>query len=180
MSTSKRFMVLVPLVSIFAALSLSAMAQQPPPKKPAPKAAPVRPVGPMGHPGPTGHPGPMGHGGPIGHGGPGMAGIHHRFDPHHFDRAAWGLGRAYPYACRWGRCGYWWWADGYWYFYDRPLAGPPEVISEFAYDEQGNLVPVTVEASPPPPPGPPVVYGPPPVYVPPPPPIVCVGPLCVR
>jgi len=171
MKKSMRLMVLVPVVSMFAALSLSATAQQPPPKKPAPKAA----VGP--HPGPVvpgrqigPHPGPRG---------PGIVGIHHRFDPHHFDRAAWGLGRAYPYGCRWERCGYWWWADGYWYFYDRPFAGPPEVVSEVAYDEQGNLVPVEPAPAPPPPVG----YVPPPppvVFVPPPPPALCIGPLCVR
>ena len=161
MSTSKRFMVFVPLVSIFVALSLSAMAQEPP-KKPAAKAPAVQPRGQV-KPGPMAgpHPGPRG---------PGMAGMHHRVDPHHFDRAAWGLGRAYPYGCRWGRCGYWWWADGYWYFYDQQFAGSPEVVSEVAYDEQGNLVPV--EAAPPPavgyaPPPPPVGYMPPP---PPPPP----------
>jgi hypothetical protein len=67
---------------------------------------------------------------------------YHRFDPRHFDRHLWGLGHAYPYGCRWGRCGYWWLADGYWYFYDHPLYGPPELVSEVAYDEQGNLVPV--------------------------------------
>ena len=35
---------------------------------------------------------------------------HRRFDPHHFDHRLWALGRAYPHGCRWGRCGYWWWA----------------------------------------------------------------------
>ena len=51
-------------------------------------------------------------------------------------------GARIPDGCRWGRCGYWWWADGYWYFYVPPLYGPPEVVSEVAYDEQGNLVPL--------------------------------------
>jgi hypothetical protein len=96
---------------------------------------------------------------------------HGRFDPHHFDRHLWGLGRAYPYGCRWGRCGYWWWADGYWYFYDHPLSGPPEAVSEFAYDDQGNLVPLEgaepVAAAPPPaepmPPPPPPPAAPNPV-----------------
>ena len=89
---------------------------------------------------------------------------HRRFDPHHFDHRLWALGRAYPHGCRWGRCGYWWWADGYWYFYGQPLNGPPAVVSDIAYDEQGNLVPV--EAAMPVPPG-----GPPgPAGMPPPPP----------
>ena len=104
---------------------------------------------------------------------------HRRFDPHHFDHRLWALGRAYPHGCRWGRCGYWW-ADGYWYFYDHPLNGPPEAVSEIAYDEQGNLVPMDAAVPgppgpagmPPPPPGamgppPPTAMGPPP---PPPPP----------
>jgi hypothetical protein len=79
---------------------------------------------------------------------------HARFDPRHFDHRLWALGRAYPCGCRWERCGYWWWADGYWYSYDHALAGPPEMVSEVAYDEQGNLVPVEgagpVAAAPPP------------------------------
>jgi hypothetical protein len=97
---------------------------------------------------------------------------HRRFDPHHFDHRAWALGRAYPHGCRWGRCGYWWWADGYWYFYDQPLNGPPPMVSEIAYDDQGNLVPMDAAMGPPPgpgamPPPPPGAMGPPP---PPPPP----------
>jgi len=90
---------------------------------------------------------------------------HHRFDPHHFDHRVWALGRAYPYGCRWGRCGYWWWADGYWYFYDHPVNGAPELVSEVAYDEQGNLMPVEAAG--------PMVAAPPmaaPAPVPPPPP----------
>ncbi|HEY1982364.1 MAG TPA: hypothetical protein VGH13_20000 [Xanthobacteraceae bacterium] len=91
--------------------------------------------------------------GPDPHGGP-MRHDHARFDPHHFDHHMWALGRAYPYSCRWGRCGYWWWADGYWYAYDQALVGPPDVVSEVAYDDQGNVVPVgPVAAVPPPPPG---------------------------
>jgi hypothetical protein len=114
---------------------------------------------------------------------------HRRFDPHHFDHRLWALGRAYPHGCRWGRCGYWWWADGYWYFYGQPLNGPPAVVSDIAYDEQGNLVPVEAAmpvppggppgpaGMPPPPPGamgrpppPPEAMGPPPPPPPPPPP----------
>jgi hypothetical protein len=92
---------------------------------------------------------------------------HARFDPRHFDRHLWALGRAYPYGCRWGRCGYWWWADGYWYSYDHALAGPPDVVSEVAYDDQGNVVPVEVAV----PVAPPVAVAvPPPEPVPPPPP----------
>jgi hypothetical protein len=106
---------------------------------------------------------------------------HRRFDPHHFDHRAWALGRAYPHGCRWGRCGYWWWADGYWYFYDQPLNGPPGMVSEIAYDEQGNLVPMDPSmAGPPgpgmPPPGPGMPPPPPGAMGPPPPPGAMMGP----
>ena len=131
MSRSRRFTVFVPVVSIFAALSLSAMAQEPP-KKPPPKAPTVQQKGPVG-PGPqVGH-GPPGHGGP-----PARAVEHHPMgrDPGHWtdrDRYAWGHGNWRPYGCHFGRCGYWWWADGYWYFYDHPMEGPPVEVSEYAY-----------------------------------------------
>ena len=133
MSRSRRFTVFVPVVSIFAALSLSAMAQEPP-KKPPPKAPTVQQRGPVG-PGPqVGH-GPPGHGGP-----PARAVEHHPMgrDPGHWtdrDRYAWGHGNWRPYGCHFGRCGYWWWADGYWYFYDHPMEGPPVEVSEYAYPD---------------------------------------------
>jgi hypothetical protein len=153
-------MLIVPLLSVFMALSLSAIAQEPEPKKPPPKGA-VQQKGPV-KPG-TKNFGPAG----VARG----VAAHRRIDPRQVDRRLWGQGRAYPYGCRFGRCGYWWWVDGYWYFYDQPFNGPPEVVSEFAYDEQGNLVPVVVETTP-------QIL--PPVVVPPRPPVVCVGPLCVR
>jgi hypothetical protein len=126
MNKPARFMIVVPLLSMFTATSLSAVAQEP--RRGEPRAA--------------------------------MHYAHRRFDPHHFDHRLWALGRAYPHGCRWGRCGYWWWAGGYWYFYDQPLNGPPAAVSEIAYDEQGNLVPV--EAAMPVPPGPPGPEGMPP------------------
>jgi hypothetical protein len=103
---------------------------------------------------------------------------HRRFDPHHFDHRLWALGRAYPHGCRWGRCGYWWWADGYWYFYGQPLNGPPAVVSDIAYDEQGNLVPVEAAMPVPPggPPGPAGMPPPPPGAMGPPPPPEAMGP----
>ena len=58
--------------------------------------------------------------------------------------------------------------DGYWYFYDHPLNGPPEAVSEVAYDEQGNLVPM--EAAMPGPLGPAGMLPPPPGAMGPPPP----------
>ena len=132
MNRPARFIIVVPLLFMFTATSLSALAQEP--RRGEPRAA--------------------------------MHYAHRRFDPHHFDHRLWALGRAYPHGCRWGRCGYWWWADGYWYFYDQPLNGPPTVVSEIAYDEQGNLVPGPAAMPPIPPsamgPPPPAAMGPPP------------------
>jgi hypothetical protein len=137
MNRPARCMIVVPLLSMFTATSLSALAQEP--RRGEPRAA--------------------------------MHYAHHRFDPRHFDHRLWALGRAYPHACRWGRCGYWWWANGYWYFYDQPLNGPPPVVSEIAYDEQGNLVPV-----PPGPPGPGAMPPAPPSAAMGPPPPAAMGP----
>ena len=148
MNRPARFMIAVPLLSAFMATllatSLAALAEEP--KRPS---GPPRPAAAVRY-------------------------EHRRFDPRHFDHRLWALGRPYPYGCRWGRCGYWWWADGYWYFYDHPLAGPPEVVSEFAYDEQGNVVPVEAAVAPvaPPPPRLAVEVPPPP---PPPPPNPVAG-----
>jgi hypothetical protein len=147
MKIFKHLWVLVAVVSIFAGLLLSAMAQEPPPRKPpavpqksqAKPGPPTRPAA-IGRPSPTG---PAAIGRPVA---PHPLGVARRFDPRHFDRHAWGRGRAYPYGCRWGRCGYWWWVDGSWYFYDRPFVEVPEEVSPFAYDEQGNLVPVAGDA----------------------------------
>jgi hypothetical protein len=72
-------------------------------------------------------------------------------DPRHWtsrDRAAWHGGHAY-HGCRFDRCGNWWWADGYWYFYDYPVFGPPELVSEVAYDDQGNPAMAEKSATPP-------------------------------
>jgi hypothetical protein len=154
MNRLSRFTLVVPLLSMFAANSLSALAEEPRRGEPPRAAARVY--------------------------------AHRRFDPHHFDHRLWALGRAYPRGCRWGRCGYWWWADGYWYFYDQPLNGPPAVVSEIAYDEQGNLVPVDAAMPGAPgsagvPPVPPAAMGPPPplpgaMGPPPPPPPPPPGP----
>ncbi len=152
MSTFGRFMVLVPLAAIFAATSLSAMAEEP--KKPPAKSGPVKP----GHRGPAAaHPG-------VKPGARGPGGPHHAFDRDrgHWDqgqRDAWAHGRWYPYGCRFGRCGYWWWADGYWYFYDHPMEGPPVEVSEYAYPDDPSSPPPPpqgyAEPAPPPPPPPP-------------------------
>jgi hypothetical protein len=87
------------------------------------------------------------------------------------EHEVWRGGRWRPYECRFGRCGYWWLAGGYWYFYDHPMQGPPVEVSLVYYEDPD------VEPGPP---GPVYVSPPGPVYVPPPPPVVCIGPLCVR
>jgi hypothetical protein len=144
MSRSKRFMVFVPVVTIFAALSLSAMAQEPP-KTPAQKAPTVQQKGPV-------RPGPQVNRPAQRSGGPGQMarGPHFDHDPHHWsdrDRRAWSGGHWRPYECRFGRCGYWWSADGYWYWYDHPMDGPPGVVSDVEFPD------ASVEQVPAPPPG---------------------------
>jgi len=156
MSKSTRFTVLVPVVLVSAALSLSAMAQEPP-KKPEQKGPTVQQHGPT-------KPGPQVNRSPQRPGMPGAIarGTHFDHDPAHWserDRRAWSGGHWRPYECRFGRCGYWWSADGYWYWYDHPAEGPPVVVSDVEYPD---APPAEVQA---PPPG--AAYVPPP---PPPPP----------
>lgn len=175
MGRSKRFMVmvLVPLVAIFAAASLSATAEEP--KKPPAKSGPAKP---LGHRGPA-----AAHPGLKGPGARGPGGPHHAFDRDrsHWgqrQREAWAHGRWYPYGCRFGLCGYWWWADGYWYYYAQPLEGPPDVVSDRAYPDQS--APPDEEAPPDQPPPPAVYpYGAPVVPVPV-LPLPCIGPFCLR
>jgi hypothetical protein len=165
MRKSARFTLVIPLLSAFTALSLSAaLAEEP--KKPAPKAQAIQPKGP-----PRGAPGSQVKGSPQGRGGARQManrGRHFDHDRSHWserDRAAWSGGHWRPYECRFGRCGYWWSADGYWYWYDHPMDGPPDVISDVEYADDPNA-----QLSPPP--GgvlPPVVIERPPV---------CVGPVC--
>ncbi len=179
MNKSKHLLLSLSLVSIFAAMSLLALAEEQTVKKPAPKAQAVRPKGPAveSHP-PTapGHPivgpGPhtvVGSGHPLV--GPGGRGITANRGPHFVhdrslwgdrERRAWAGGHWRPYECRFGRCGYWWMADGYWYFYDHPLEGPPDVVSDIEYAD-----PSIEQVAAPPPGG---EYAPPPLGPPPPPP----------
>jgi hypothetical protein len=187
---------IVPLISIFTALSVSALAQQPPnphgPQKPGPqKAAPVqrgpavgaRPGGP-----PQGaRPGPQ-----QGYrqGGPQPAyrqgGSRPGFAAHGpIERRTWGAyayrGRlgwdrgAWRHEWRNGRYGWWWDVGGAWYFYEQPIYPYPTVVSDLEVVEDPDAAegpppdgepPPEAGAYPPPPPG---AYPPPPaVYVPPP------------
>ena len=166
MNKSKHLLLSLSLVSIFAAMSLSALAEEQAVKKPAPKAQVVQPKGPVvgSHPSMApGHPmvGPgqhaiVGSGHPMG--GPGGRGITANRGPHfvhdrsHWgdrERRAWTGGHWRPYECRFGRCGYWWMADGYWYFYDQPMEGPPDVVSDIEY----ALLGCSIEQVAAPPPG---------------------------
>jgi len=100
------------------------------------------------------------------------------------ERALW-VGGRWHHEQRFGRYGYWWEVNGAWYFYDQPMDGPPDYVSEVEYGDDG-LDPNAGPDGPdmgdgPMPPGPPVVYAPQPYYPPPPPPpVVCIGPLCIR
>jgi hypothetical protein len=169
------------LVSIFTAMSLSAFAEEQAVKKPAPKTQAIQPKGPAvgSHP-PTGTSRPMvgpgqhaivGSGHPMA--GPGGQGVSASRGPHFaHDRSLWGDrerrswvgGHWRPYECRFGRCGYWWMADGYWYFYDHPMEGPPDVVSDIEYADpsieqvaapspDGEYAPPPPGPPPPPPPG---------------------------
>ena len=74
----------------------------------------------------------------------------HRFNEEDFGRWRGGQWRN---SCFAGRCGWWWFSGGQWYFYDRPEYPYPLYVSEFAYVEPVPVVPAA----------------PPPVYVVPPP-----------
>jgi hypothetical protein len=179
-------MVAVSLAAIFAGLPLSAMAQQsnqPQNKKPAVQGQPNRVQGlpkqaPRGGPTPAAQirgPGPRGqvhaahaigeHGYRFRGAGQGRRAVG-TFSVR--ERAVWSGGH-WRHERRFGRDGYWWEVNGVWYFYDQPLAGPPDYVSEVEFGDDGAD-----------PDAPVVVVAPPVIYVPPPPPVVCIGPLCVR
>jgi len=67
-------------------------------------------------------------------------------------------------SCFGGRCGWWWFAGGQWYFYERPIYPYPLVVSEIAFVEP---VPPAVIVAPAPAyvAPPPAVYGAPPAPV---------------
>jgi hypothetical protein len=44
----------------------------------------------------------------------------------------WRAGR-WDHRCRAGRCGWWWWADGRWYFYERPVYPYPPLLPGVSY-----------------------------------------------
>jgi hypothetical protein len=74
---------------------------------------------------------------------------HHVFavrDVHRFNHAElklWRGGR-WNQTCFLGRCGWWWFAEGQWYFYDRPVYPYPLMVSEVAYLDPMAVAPVVV------------------------------------
>ena len=76
----------------------------------------------------------------------------------HEDMERWRGGR-WRQTCDFGRCGWWWFAGGMWYFYDRPVYPYPMVVGEVTYIEPMPVAPppVVVLPAPPPPPPPPVL-----------------------
>jgi len=91
----------------------------------------------------------------------------HDHDVHRFngeELAHW-RGGQWRNSCFGGRCGWWWFAGGQWYFYDRPVYPYPLVVSEVAFFEPVPLVtvaPAPMYVVPPPPPPRPAPLPPPP------------------
>jgi hypothetical protein len=90
----------------------------------------------------------------------------HRFNAEELGR--W-RGGQWKNSCFGGRCGWWWFAEGQWFFYDRPVYPYPLVVSDAIYVEP---VPAAVIGAPPP-----AVYvaPPPAAYAPPPQPVAPPG-----
>jgi hypothetical protein len=157
MDASSRFKIVVPLVSMLAVFALSAHAEDqtkgnPPPGKPAPKAAVQTPKAVQGRP-----PGPVVGGRPDAHFARGAAPARNFGGQPYRGRLAWEGGR-WHHEVHNGRNGWWWDVGGVWYYYPQPMDGPPSYISEDYADDIG-------------PDGPPVAgaYAPPPgAYYPPP------------
>ena len=74
---------------------------------------------------------------------------HHAFaarDFHHFNRVErdlW-IGGRWNNTCFAGRCGWWWFAEGQWYFYGSRVGPYPLVVSEITYIEPYPEAPVVV------------------------------------
>jgi hypothetical protein len=65
-------------------------------------------------------------------------------DVHRFNRdelVLWRGGR-WNNTCYAGRCGWWWFAAGQWYFYDRPIYPYPLAVAEVVYAEPMVAVPM--------------------------------------
>ena len=75
----------------------------------------------------------------------------------------WRTGR-WANTCYSGRCGWWWLAGGFWYFYDHPIYPYPLMVSDFYYTEPPMAAPplIATPVAPPPPPPRPAAPPPPP------------------
>jgi hypothetical protein len=74
---------------------------------------------------------------------------HHVFAAHdyrHFNRYEHDLwvGGRWNKTCFAGRCGWWWFAEGQWYFYEQPVYPYPLTVSDIAYLEPIEVAPVIV------------------------------------
>ena len=137
--------------------------------------APAGHAGPAGagHTGPAAHVEGPGHAGHEGHEEHGMAGHeHHEFHEHdvhrfsHEELGRWRGGR-WNNTCFNGRCGWWWFAGGQWYFYDRPVYPYPLAVSTIGFVEPVVAVPVQpmVQVMPAPMPAPTAPLPPPPKFL---------------
>jgi hypothetical protein len=72
---------------------------------------------------------------------------HHEFHEHnvrrlnHEELVLWRGGR-WRNSCYGGRCGWWWFVDGLWYFYERPIYPYPPEVSLVTYVEPVEPAPV--------------------------------------
>src|SRR5271154_137874 len=122
MRASKRFAVLVPLVSILSALAPSAQAEEQ--HKSPERAGPTRPAGPVVHSGPARPGGPPGQ--RFAHG---AMPTRNFGGPSYHGHLAWEGGR-WHHAARNGQDGWWWDVGGAWYFYPQMVEGPPTYVSD--------------------------------------------------
>jgi hypothetical protein len=171
MTAFSRSKLVLPIVSLLAAVSLSAQAQeqqrgpggQPlgqrgaPAVRPGP--APLRTPGPAQmHPsGPVaGRPGLPGHAGPVVGRGPDVRFTHGAIAAHNFGghpyrgRIGWEGGR-WRHEVHDGRDGWWWDVGGVWYYYPQPMEGPPAYVSEDYADDVVYAPAAAYDPDPPPP-----------------------------
>jgi hypothetical protein len=89
--------------------------------------------------------------------------IFREHDVHRFgvDELARWRGGYWRNSCFGGRCGWWWFTGGQWYFYERPVYPYPLVVSEVAFVEPAVVAPAVGPAVPVAPPPPAPVYAPP-------------------
>lgn len=74
-------------------------------------------------------------------------------DVHRFERGdliRWRGGR-WSNSCFGGRCGWWWFSAGQWYFYDRPIYPYPLVVSGIGFVDPAYIDPAPVVITEPPP-----------------------------